>query len=265
MDLMRLSRRLVYAHWGILLPVVLFAASFGTSGLHAQSLPTGATLPVRLIHSLNSDRDFPEKTFVVKTTQAVPLPANRKVPKGTKIFGHIVAAQGPEARDHLPQLTLHFDKLVYPSGEEAPITLGLRAMASFFAAGETQSPTNDPEMGPSSWTTLQIGGDVVYRGGGPVTTSWGEVVGKPVSDGVVARLIAPREGTYPNNLHCTSDETLHALGLFASSACGVYGFSHLTIAKDGFTQPKGQIVLVSSSTSVKVGSGSQFLLQVIDP
>lgn len=90
-------------------------------------------------------------------------------------------------------------------------------------------------------------------------------MGKPVSDGVMARLTAPREGNYPNNLHCSSDETLHALGLFASSACGVYGFSHLTIAKDGFTQPKGQITLAASSNSVKVASGAQFLLQVTDP
>jgi hypothetical protein len=242
----------------------LFAGP-GTSELRAQSLPPGTTLPVQLIHSLSSDRVRPEKTFVVKTTQAVPLTSNRKVPKGTKIVGHIVAAQGPDARDGLSQLTLQFDKLVYRSGAETWITLGIRAMASITAVGEAQSPTNDPDMGPSNWNTVQIGGDIVYRGGGPVTTSWGETVGKPVSDGVVARLIAPREGTYPNKLHCTSDETLHALGLFASNACGVYGFSHLTIAKDGFTQPKGQIVLVSSSNSVKIASGSQFLLQVVEP
>ena len=93
-------------------------------------------------------------------------------------------------------------------------------------------------MGPSSWTTQQIGGDVVYRGGGPVTTSWGEPVGKPVSDGVMSRLLAPRREPVLKGVQCTPSEKLHALGLFASTACGVYGFADLTIAQDGFDEPK---------------------------
>jgi hypothetical protein len=245
-----------------LIQTTLFLASLSTASLHAQAPLPGATLPVRLENTLNTEKDPPGKTFVVKTTQDIPLNANQVMRKGAKITGHLVATQ--PLKQGGSRLDLQFDKLEF-SHQQTSIVLGLRAMASFVAVQEAQTPTNDPDMGPSNWNTVQIGGDVVYRGGGPVTTSSGEVVGKPVSDGVMARLIAPREGTYPNNLHCTSNENLHALGLFASNACGVYGFQHLTIANDGYTQPKGQIVLVSSSNSVKIASGSQFLLQVLEP
>jgi hypothetical protein len=245
-------------------PMILFVAGLSTASLHGQALPPGATIPVRLQNELNSEKDSLGKTFTMKTTQDIPLNNHQVIRKGAKITGHILAAESAKKGEHQSRLVLQFDTLEF-SRQQTSIVLGLRAMASFVGAGEAESPTSDPDMGPSSWTTQQIGGDVVDRGGGPVTTSSGEVVGKPVSDGVMLRLIAPREGTYPSNLHCSSNEELHALGLFASSACGVYGFPHLTIAKDGFTQPKGEIVLVSSSNSVKVASGSQFLLQVIEP
>jgi hypothetical protein len=264
MDIADLYRRRPLAKGRLLLPALFLAATLPSSVLHAQSLPPGTTLPVRLLHTLNSEKDGPGKTFVVKTTQAIPVPGNQTIRRGTKIIGHIVATQAPDANNHLSRLTVHFDKLLSSSDKQAPILVGLRAMAGFMAVREAEAPTNDPDMGPSNWTTVQIGGDVVYRGGGPVTSSWGQVVGKPVPDGVVARLLAPREGTYPSKLHCSSDEASHALGLFASNACGLYGFSHLTIEHDGFTQPEGQITLVASSKSVKVASGSQLLLQVVN-
>lgn len=262
MDLARLHRGVPFAKGRVLLPVLFFATSFTTSSLRAQSLPSGATLPVRLLHTLNSAKDRPGKIFAVETTQAVPLLGNQVIRKGTKIIGHIVAAQ---ASDDLSRLTVHFDKLVDASGKGVPITLGLRAMASFIAVRDAETPTNDADMGPSSWTTQQIGGDVVYRGGGPVTTSWGEVVGKPVSDGVMARLVGPRYSAHPNNLHCASSDTPHALGLFASNACGLYGLSRWTLERAGFTQPKGDITLSSSTKSLKVGSGAALLLQVVGP
>jgi hypothetical protein len=263
MDFADLSRRLPLVK-GLRIAAACFAVNSPASVLHAQSLPSGTTLPVHLLHMLNSEKDGPGKTFVVKTTQAIPVADKQVIRKGTKIVGHIVSTRAPDPNDHLSRLTLHFDEVIYPSDKRAPIVVGLRAMASFMAVEEAEAPTNDPDMGPANWNTRQIGGDEVYRGGGPVTTSWGEVVGKPVPDGVMARLVAPREGTYPSNLQCTPDENLHALGLFASNACGVYGFSHLRIEQDGFMRPEGEIVLVSSSKSVKVASGSQLLLQVVN-
>lgn len=265
MDFPGLRRRAPLAKRRLPLALLFLAASLPTSVLHAQAPPPGTTLPVRLLRSLNSDKDSPGKTFEVKTTQAIPLPSNQVIRKGTRIVGHIVLTQALDSGHRIPRLTVQFDKLVYSSDKQAPTLVGLRAMASFVAVEESQLPTNDPDMGPSSWTTQQIGGDVVYRGGGPVTTSWGEPVGKPVNDGVMVRLVTPRGDALAKGLHCTSSEMPHALGVFASGACGVYGFSDLTIAHDGFDEPKGQIAFVSASRSVKIGGGSQFLLQIVGP
>jgi hypothetical protein len=256
-------KRAGWKRYCLSVPTILFATGLSTASLQGQNLPPGTTIPARLQNTISTEKDSPGKTFTMKATQDIPLSDHQVIRMGARITGHILAAESIKKGEHESRLVLQFDTLEF-SHQRTSIVVGLRAMASFMAVEEAEAPTNDPDMGPSSWTTQQIGGDVVYRGGGPVASSSGEVVGKPVSDGVMARLTAPREGTYPNNLHCSSDETLHALGLFASSACGVYGFSHLTIEQDGFTQPKGQIALVSSSKSVKVDAGSQFLLQVVN-
>lgn len=263
MDFPRLRRRVPIARMRLPLALLFLAANLPTSVLGAQSPPSGTTLPVRLLRSLNSDKDGPGKTFEVKTTQAIPLSGNQMIRKGTRIMGHIVSTQASDPSNRVPQLTVKFDNLVYSSDKQAPILVGLRAMASTVEVLDTGTPTNAADNS-ADWTTRQIGGDVVYGRGGPVTTSWGEVVGKPVNDGVMVRLLAPRDAVLTRGLHCRSSETPQALGLFASTACGVYGFSHITIEHDGFEEPKGQISLVSSSKSVKIGAGSQFLLQVVD-
>lgn len=67
MDVARLHRGLPFGKGRVLLPVLFLAAGFAATSLCAQSLPAGATLPVRLLHSLNSETDRPGRIFAVKT------------------------------------------------------------------------------------------------------------------------------------------------------------------------------------------------------
>lgn len=59
-----------------------------------------------------------------------------------------------------------------------------------------------------SWTTVQVGGDVVYRGNSSVMRG-SEIVGKPVSDGVV---------------EFDDNHKPQAVGVFSLDASGTYGF-----------------------------------------
>jgi hypothetical protein len=137
-----------------------------------------------------------------------------------------------------------------------PVVTSLLALASPVEVYHAQLPPYSPPRGetPANWTTVQIGGDVVYRGGGPVTHD-NEVVGEPVPGGVLAELHAvPSAG-------CVTDSGKRrlALWLFSSDACGAYGFDDLAIAHTGPRSPIGEIVL-SSKNVVKVPSGSGMLL-----
>ncbi|MGZ4823997.1 MAG: hypothetical protein ACXVZT_05205, partial [Terriglobales bacterium] len=152
-------------------------------------------------------------------------------------------------------IRITFD-LVRANGRDIPVATSLRALASWWAVQNAQLPTRSPVRGEtaSTWTTVQVGDDVVYRGGGHVMHA-DAVVGDPVHGGVLAELTAEPESG------CATDSGHRRLALwvFASSACGAYGFGDVRIAHAGNTNPMGEIVL-ESKKNVQVRAGSGMLL-----
>jgi hypothetical protein len=159
------------------------------------------------------------------------------------------------------KLVMRFDTLAIGK-HRVPITTNLRAMASMMDVYEAQIPANGPDRGTSenAWTTTQVGGEVVYRGGGPVANGL-RTVGQPVPNGVQARTT-----TRPGS-KCRADVgdngQPQALWVFSSDACGLYGIPDTSLVHSGRTQPIGQIVLASEHGDINVRSGSGLLLRVI--
>ena len=114
-------------------------------------------------------------------------------------------------------------------------------------------------MNPENWTTQQIGGDQVYRGGGPVAsglTTVGEVTPYGALDVPRAQPGDPCRGVIGEN------SQPQAMWLFSSDACGVYGFSNIRIQHAGRSDPRGSIVLSSTNGKLILGSGTGMLLRV---
>jgi hypothetical protein len=65
-----------------------------------------------------------------------------------------------------------------------------------------------------------------------------------------------------NHVVCESTDTLKSVGVFASNACGVYGFVGLTIGDAG-AESSGVTRFRSTKHAVKIASGSTALFQVI--
>jgi hypothetical protein len=191
--------------------------------------------------------------------QDVPLPSGAKIHAGAKVVGHIIEVV--DARDGSgAKLSLEFDTLEV-SKRRIPITTNLRALASMMDVEEAQLPNTGPDSGTSEyeWVTEQIGGNVVYGRGGPVTNGL-QVVGTLTANGVLGR-VSSKSGT-----KCRGDvggnDLPQALWLFSADACGTYGFADLTIAHTGRSYPVGQITLASEKRNFDVRSGSGLLLRV---
>jgi hypothetical protein len=193
--------------------------------------------------------------------QDVPLPTG-KIPAGATVIGHVVKVM-PAANGSGATIGLEFDT-VKLRGRTLPITTSLRALASMMEVQEAQVPPTGTDRGtPWAWmTTNQIGGDVVYGQGGPVTHG-SQVVGQAVPGGVLARLTA-KPGTSCWEAAEANDRP-QALWIFSSDACGIYGFSDLEIAHAGRTAPLGQITLASSQGRIHISGGSGLLLCVNAP
>jgi hypothetical protein len=227
------------------------------------AIPPGTILPVRLNSTLSSEKSKKGQVLTARIMQDVPLSAGVTIKEGSKVLGHIEdvtpATTGAPAR-----ISLQFGKLV-SSHQTISITTNLRAIAGFMKIIEAQTPPiGAGESDVSIWlTTVQVGGDVVYGQGGPVTSGDGtnEVVGKSLYGGGVLVKVRGKEGTKCRGAIDGNDRP-QALWVFSSDACGTYGLGDISIAHGGRSDPTGVIVLASASGSLKLPSGAGMLLRV---
>jgi hypothetical protein len=236
----------------------LLAASAAYGG---TSVPDGTVLAVRLNKGLSSKTAQPGQPISARVMQDVPLPSFGRIKAGATLFGKVTSVQ-PASGSEGGSISIRFDTLRLPH-ENVRLAVHLRAIASSVEVEYAQVPLMGADRGtpPSVWTTVQIGGDTVYRGGGHVENRAGRV-GEPVDNGVLGRLDSnPGRG-------CRGDATgerPQALWLFSSDACGTYGLPHLVIAHAGRTDPVGEITLQSGKGDVNVRGGGGMLLRVYAP
>ncbi len=221
--------------------------------LAAQDIPAGTALPVTLNATLDAKKDKPGQKIEARLMQDVPLPSGEKIKSGSHVIGHIVDVTKPGSGGS--GIALKFDQLE-AGGKAIPLTLSARAIAAMESVSAAQVPidaTSDSESS-SEWVMRQVGGDIVNRGRGLVSSSVG-IVGQ-WKGGVWAKL-AYVSGCPPHDV--PSDE--QAMWVFSVGACGLYGFRDVKLVNAGDGTPAGQIVL-ESSQDLHVGGGSGWLLIV---
>jgi hypothetical protein len=230
---------------------------FATQVLGQSSIPPGTILPVQLNSSLNSRKLRPGQVIKARVMQDVPLLSGSKLHAGAKVIGHVTDVK----RANGVQLSLRFDTLE-AGHRQIPMTTDLRAVASMMAVEEAQIPAFGPDRGTSenAWTTEQIGGEVVYRGGGPVANGL-RFVGRPAPNGVLVQVSSKPGSECRGDIG--GDDRMQALWVFSSDACGAYGFANLVITHAGRTNPAGEIILAANHGDLNVRGGSGMLLRVI--
>ena len=225
-------------------------------------IPPGTILPVRLNSTISSAKCKTGQVITGRIMQDVPLSSGGAIKEGSKVVGHIVEVTQSSAGTST-RISLQFDKLI-SAGQTIPILTNLRAIAGFMGVRHAQTPSVGMAEGDNFYalTTVQVGGDVVYGVGGPVTTAEdsNDVVGKALTHGVLGQVRANDSvkcrGPIDGNDHP------QALWVFSSDACGVYDLEHISIAHSGRSDPAGVIVLASDTANFKLQAGAGMLLRV---
>ena len=232
------------------------AASASQTELPAgRLLPAGTLLPVTLNRGLSARKLRAGQIIPMRLMQSVP---GTRIHRGAKVLATVVRVgtlPGGEA-----QLTLRFDS-IESHGQKIPIRANLRALASPLEVEEAKIPEEMSSRGltPETWDTQQIGGDQVYRGGGPVTED-GHKVGKPGAYGAVDM---PQAAAGMKCRGTLGPSHPQAMWLFSADACGVYGYPHVVIRQAG--RSSGTVVLASTRGKLNLGGGSALLLRVGQP
>jgi hypothetical protein len=238
----------------LMIPIMLAADLFAQN-----AIPAGTILPVALSSSLNSRKLKPGQIITARVMQDVPLSPGSAIHAGAKVTGHVVDVKPADAKQGV-QISFRFDTLLV-SKRRIPITTDLRALASMMAVEQAQLPESGPDRGTSAnaWTTDQIGGEVVYRGGGPVARGL-QPVGEPTANGVLVHVSAKPGAGCRGEIE--DNDRLQALWVFSSDACGTYDLPNLAIVHAGRDAPIGEITLASDKGDVNVRPGSGMLLRV---
>ncbi len=217
----------------------------------------GTALPISLDCTLDAKRVKPGQPISGTITQDIPLGDRGKIKEGSHVLGYVVDVG--RRSDQSSYIRIRFDRLRAKDWDEMPIMTSLRAMATPWEVQEAQLPKVGPMVNPNpySWTTYQVGGDAVLRGGGPVMHGKTKIgVPAPGTVGVYARLISVNQP----GCKVEGGGPLVALWVFGSAACGAYGFDdELAITSAGNDDPLGEIVLESDG-NVKVETGTGMLL-----
>jgi hypothetical protein len=207
-----------------------------------------------LSSTLDAKKDKPGETIEGKTMQEVSLSSGGTIKRRSRVVGHVVAVNKAGGS----RIVVQFDRLE-DEGREVSLSVSLRALASMESVSQAQNPLNADStyLGADSWTTRQVGGDIVNRGRGLVGSDSG-IVGKWTGSGVWGKLMpAPDRGCPPTD----GNDQEQALWVFSTSACGVYDSRALKLTHAGRTNPAGQIVL-ESQQDLRLRGGSGWLLLV---
>jgi len=217
--------------------------------LAAQTpIPAGTILPAQLGTGLNARKLHTDETVRARIMQNIP---GTSVRRGAHVLGHVVSVTPDRIEIHFDAVTEH--------GRRIPITASLRALASMLEVDEAQIPEDAPSRGlpPEDWNTRQIGGEMVYRGGGPLARGM-EAVGEPTPYGALGRLSAHP----PCRAAVDGNDRPQALWLFSTDACGLYGYAGVDLEHAGRTAPSGTIRLSGAPNKLNIRSGSGLLLRV---
>jgi hypothetical protein len=225
------------------------------------ALPAGTSIPVTFPHTLDAAKLKAGDPIIAKTDQVVLGPGGERIKSGSQIVGTVVEIQSSGSPSAPSELAIRFDTL-HVGDQTLPIRVSLRALASFLDYYSNRSPVVDNGY-PQSSVYRQVGGDYFYQGDVVYSNDW-EEVGKSTHDGVFVKLEHIEQSKSQNRMVCDSTDSVQSVGVFASSACGVYGFAGLTIGDAG-ASGSGVIRFRSTKTFVKIASGSTALLQVVAP
>jgi hypothetical protein len=246
----------------ILMTVGFFGFAFL---LHAQEqLPVGTVMAIVLDHDIDSRYSKPGQRIVAHIAQEVPLDNKRVIPLESKVYGEITKVENGTGQ---AKLGVRFDRLELGKGELAIITQ-VRALASPLDVNSaaTANIAGSNNNIPDAQTTVQIGGAVVYRGGGAVEDEMGMVVGKPIRGGVLA-MIVNQPGSKCEGMPVSA--TPQAVWVFAGYACGVYGISRFQF-ENGTNAKTGEILFTRVNkkdwrqTDIKLSAGTAFLLSIVE-
>ena len=254
------------------------AAKSGTMGASATQ---ATNLQAELTKKIDSGHSKVGQEVMAKTTSAATLADGTRLPKGTRLLGHVTAVSRETRENKTSSLAFAFDEAVLRGGREVPIHAVLRSLtaprpltANAASGFGSQMGAGPMQGGMAGGGMMQGGGGMmggmahgpVVRGGG-LLNAGGNVAGESMGNLAATTHAAGAAST--GMLHAAPEGQSRMLGAASTAALsGGAGASMIPVGNmsgvifDGSGSANSSAVLEGRGKNISLESGSQMTLAV---
>jgi len=234
------------------------ASTSAKAGHSSAALSSGTAMNAALSQPVDAKKNKPGDPVTAKTTEATKSEGKVVIPKGSKLVGHVTECKQRGKEEKESALGMVFDKAILKNGEEIPLNVTLRAIATAQTAA-----------------TSSVGGDDLSAGGGAMgsaRSSGGGALGgvrstAGAATGAVTNTAANAGGVANGAVNSTVNTAgaargavggLNAAGQLTSRSQGVFGLEGLNLNTAVSNSTQGSLI-TSTSKNVHLDSGTQLL------
>jgi len=244
------------------------AGASAKAGDSSLNLANDSAIQATLLTAVDARHSKPGDQVIARTTQDVKQDGHVVLRKGTKLMGHVTQAEARSKSNAESSVGVVFDNAVMKGGQQAPIHLGIQALAA--TANQTSAAMgNDTAMlapsGSAAGSGRAAGGGLLGGTGGAVG---GATSGAGMVDGTVGQTTNGAVGATTHTATSAaggaagSTGGLNAVGQLTSDSRGVFGLEGLNLNAAASNATNGSVVS-STSRNVHLDSGTQMVLQVV--
>jgi hypothetical protein len=227
-------------------------------------LSSGTAFNATLSSPVDSKKSKPGDAVTARTAESVKSEGKTVLPKGAKLVGHVTQSSARAKGDANSALAIQFDKAVLKNGEEVPLNVAIRAIASAQTAASAAGSDLDAVGGTGAYAN---GAGSSGRGavGGLVSTAGG-------ATGSVTNTVAGAGNLADSTMSTATRATvgasgaasgavggLNAAGQLTSNSQGVFGLNGLNLNAAETGGAQGSLI-TSAGKNVHLDSGTRMLL-----
>lgn len=216
----------------------------------SSRLQSGSTVQAELTKPLDAGKNKPGDEVTAKTTQDVKSDGKVVLPKGSRIVGKVTAAQARTKGQAESQLGIAFGRAILKDGTQVPVSFAIQAISNSQAAASAAAAEDSAAMEGNVGGMASASGSSGNRGlvGGVASTA-----------GNVVNTAGTATGA---TLHTANATGVNVAGGLTSSSHGVVGIPGLTLSSGASSSTTASSVISSTSSNVRLDSGTRMLLRV---
>jgi hypothetical protein len=241
------------------------AAATAQNGQANAGLANGTAFNAALGSPLDSKKCKPGDEVNARMTEAVKSEGKTVIPKGSKVLGHVTQASARAKGETESALGIVFDKAILKNGQEIPLNVAIRALASAQGSASMAGDEMDT-MGGVSGSAAGSGmaggrgaiGGVSSAAGGAV----GTVTNTAANAGGVASGTVDSAASAGGTVAGASRGAiggLNAAGQLTSNSQGVFGLNGLNLSAAASNSTEGSVI-TSAGKNVHLDTGTRMLL-----